>query len=441
MPEMILQRGGNAALMPSGSVPARLLIGLRWQAVVADPPLEADACVFLLTAEQRVRSDDDFIFYNNSTDRDGLVRQLSRDDSAAVSCQDGFMMDLQRLPAAVTRLVVGLTLHEAEVRQHCFGMLTGARLEVFDQARQQCLLRYDFSSDLQQETALIVAEFYQRDGSWKIRAIGQGFAGGLAAMAAHFGVSLETGEDIETPDEMLSPVISPESIQSAPRRPRPTARERLAEPIARLQAGLGIWLPAIRSALNQRQNESSTRLLLDRLLQDALGYPISSIKTEQNIQGRKADYVLIVDDRDALVIEVKRIGMSLKDRQIFQATAYGAYAGIRWALLTNLVEWQLYRVSVSDKIESHLVFSVDVRAGLDNDAAYYLALISREGLSRPDLLETLWSRINALSDESLIRVFLHERVLERIRRILSHQSGCALSVEEVQAAVERLLVQ
>lgn len=441
-PDITLQRGGNAALMPAGAAPVRLLVGLRWQATATDPPLEADASVFLLTAEQRVRNDDDFIFYNNSTDRDGSVRQLSRDDSTALNYQDGFIVDLQHLPATVTKLVIGLTLNEANARQHYFGLLTSASLEILDQLRQRHLLRYDFSHDIQQETALIIGEFYQHIGNWKFRAIGQGFGGGLAAMATHFGVSLETGEDIETPDEVLpcsTPV--PEPVSPGRRRTRLTVREQLTGPIAQVQTGLETWLPPIRTALNQRQNESSTRLLLDRLLQDALGYPITDIKTEQNIQGRKADYVLMVGNRDALVIEVKRIGMSLKDRQVFQATAYSAYAGIRWALLTNLVEWQLYRVSVSDKVESHLVFKVDIRDGLDDDAAYYLALISREGLSRPALLEALWNRTNALSEESLMRVLLHEKVLERICRILSHQSGCALTLEEVQAVVERLRLE
>ena len=84
---------------------------------------------------------------------------------------------------------------------------------------------------------------------------------------------------------------------------------------------------------------------------------------------------------------------------------------------------------------------MDVRAGLNNDTAYYLALISWEGLSRPAFLEALWSRVSALSEESLVRVLLREEVVECIHRILSHQSGCALNVEEVQAAVERLLIQ
>lgn len=440
MPDIILQRGGNATLLPAGAVPVRLLVGLRWQASAANPPLEADASIFLLTDQQRVRSDDDFIFYNNSTDRDGLVRQITREDGAALGYQDGFIVDLQRLPTAITQLVIGLTLNEAEARQHCFKMLTETGLEIWDQPRQQCLLRYDFSEGVEQETALIVGEFYQRGGNWKFRAISQGFAGGLAAMATHFGVSVETGEDIETPDEVLPPAPPLELVQPMRRSPRSTAQEQLAEPISRLRTGLETWLSSIRAAFDLRQNESGTRLLLDRLLQDALGYPIHDIKTEQNIQGRKADYVLMVDGREALVIEVKRIGMNLKDRQVFQATAYGAYAGIRWALLTNLLEWQLYRISISDKIESHLVFSVDVRTDLDDEAAYHLALLSPEGMRRPALLESLLSRVNALGKESVVRALLHQKVLERVRRILSHQAGCALTFEEVQAAVEKLIV-
>ncbi|HPE73188.1 MAG TPA: type I restriction enzyme HsdR N-terminal domain-containing protein [Candidatus Competibacter sp.] len=110
-------------------------------------------------------------------------------------------------------------------------------------------------------------------------------------------------------------------------------------------------------------NESQSRLLLDRILQDVLGYALSEIKTEQKIQGRAADYVLAPGGIDALVIEAKRLGAPLRDKQIFQATSYAAYAGIRWALLTNIVNWQLYRVATENKVETDLVFAIDLQNG------------------------------------------------------------------------------
>ena len=66
------------------------------------------------------------------------------------------------------------------------------------------------------------------------------------------------------------------------------------------------------------------------MLQNILGYKIEDIKTEQKIEGRKADYVLSVKNEDVIVMEAKKIGMSLRDRHIFQATSYGAYSVYRF---------------------------------------------------------------------------------------------------------------
>ncbi|MEZ5584637.1 MAG: hypothetical protein R3F37_19400 [Candidatus Competibacteraceae bacterium] len=90
----------------------------------------------------------------------------------------------------------------------------------------------------------------------------------------------------------------------------------------------------VKSAPYRTTPASQTRLLLDRILQDVLGYALSEDGMRaRNSQGRTADYVLAPGGADALVIEAKRLGAPLRDKQIFQATSYAAYSGIRWALL------------------------------------------------------------------------------------------------------------
>ena len=139
-------------------------------------------------------------------------------------------------------------------------------------------------------------------------------------------------------------------------------------------------MPQISTSFANNINESNTRLVLDRIFQDVLGYSIDEIKTEQKIQGRSADYVLAPDGQDTIVVEAKRAGVQLRQKQIFQATSYAAYSGIQWAVLTNLTEWRFYKVSTVDKVDPHLVFTIDLQRGLDDENIYNIMLMSKFGI-------------------------------------------------------------
>ena len=147
----------------------------------------------------------------------------------------------------------------------------------------------------------------------------------------------------------------------------------------------------------------------------------------------------LIDKRpiSALVIEVKRVGLALRDKQIYQATSYAAHSGISWALLTNVTVWRLYKVTNAGKIEATLVFTIDLHKGLTEDAAYYFALISKMGIVRKAQLERLWLTRRALSPERLISAILNDDVLARIRNVISRENGINLDLADVRAAVER----
>ena len=149
------------------------------------------------------------------------------------------------------------------------------------------------------------------------------------------------------------------------------------------------------------------------------------------------NYVLSPGDVDTLVIEAKRIGLVLREKQVYQATSYAAHSGITWALLTNVVVWRLYKVMTAEKIEPHLVFTIDLQKGLTEDAAYYFALISRIGIVRKTQLERLWLTRRALSAESLVSAVLNDEVLLRIRNVISRENGIHLDLADVRAAVEQ----
>ncbi len=222
---------------------------------------------------------------------------------------------------------------------------------------------------------------------------------------------------------------------------RKSSKEVMVEKVSFIEKGIREILPNISDAIERNENESGTKFILDRIFQNVLGYKLEDIKAEQKIEGRKADYVLSVKGKDALVVEAKRINLPLKDKQIFQATSYGAYSGIKWALLTNVAVWKLYRITITEKVEADPVFTVDLRQSVDDAGIQYFFLISKYGLSRKDLLEKLWQKVNALSNDNLINAILSDGVVSKIKSILIKETGCKLTNEEVSSAIEKDLFQ
>ncbi|MEZ5577165.1 MAG: TerD family protein [Candidatus Competibacteraceae bacterium] len=442
-----LPKGGNAAIAQADPTARALFVGLSWEAPPAMSSVVIDASVFLLNADGVVRDDSDFVFYNQEADISGAVYRLPTDELDRTQDQDGFVVVLSALSEDVRRLAFCLTLDTASTSNATFGALSWVQARLVNHDSGQEFLRYRDNDDVDQKTALIVAELYRHPNGWKFKAVGQGFAGGLRALAAHFGV-LVADEDSPsanvavTEETLTASALMLEKEATGPeatgkRRRRRTLQDVLTAQVEEIKTRYRAIQPLLKRVLQDSPNESQSRLLLDRILQDVLGYSLGEIKTEQKIQGRAADYVLAPGGVDALVIEAKRIGAPLRDKQIFQATSYAAYAGIRWALLTNVVNWQLYRVATEDKVEADLVFALDLQGGLDGDSAYRLMLLSKTGITRCELLDKLWRKKVALSQESLIAAILNEEVLNKIRAVLLRERGYPLTNQEIQDAIER----
>jgi len=148
--------------------------------------IEVDASALLLTSSGRVRSDDDFVFYNQPRSADGSVRHTggpAREDSVEV--------DLTALPEEIERVVVA-----ASVGSGTFGQIPGAHLRLTDATSDAEIARFDIG-DATTETAFLFGELYRRNGQWKFRAVGQGYASGLGGLATDFGISV--AEEPATP--------------------------------------------------------------------------------------------------------------------------------------------------------------------------------------------------------------------------------------------------
>ncbi|MDQ7084255.1 MAG: type I restriction enzyme HsdR N-terminal domain-containing protein [Sulfurovum sp.] len=156
------------------------------------------------------------------------------------------------------------------------------------------------------------------------------------------------------------------------------------------------------------------------------------------MQGRRADYILSVNNVDCIVVEAKKAGMALREKQVFQATSYGAYSGIKWALLTNLNQWQLYYINAGDKIEPELVFCIDLDVIRDEDVEM-LFKISKNGILRKGLLDKVREKNRALSQANIISTLLTDNVLDKMRTTINKDSAYKVSNEEIQKTLESFL--
>lgn len=245
-------------------------------------------------------------------------------------------------------------------------------------------------------------------------------------------LTVDLGEDCEERKEEHGP---------DDKKKRKSPKEVMEGHLREIRQTANEMIPRLKLSLERNDNESDTRLLIDQILQNILGYKIEDIKTEQKVEGRKADYILSVNNQDAIVIEAKRMGMALRDQQTFQATSYGAQSGIKWVILTNGIVWRLYHISTGDRIETDLVFTIELADGLDEEEAYYFYLISKPGMSRKNLLHDLWRKISALCYDNIVNAILTEDVILKIRTVLTRKTGFKVTDAEVRNVIENNVFQ
>ena len=146
---------------------------------------------FVLGADGKVRKDTDFVFFNNKQNAEGSVAHGGDNRTGAGDGDDeSIKVNLTGVPANVSRLVVTVTIHEADSRRQSFGQVGGAFMRIVNAADSSEIARFDLSEDYSTETAMIFGEVYRHGGEWKFKAVGQGYSGGLYAMCQQFGVNI-----------------------------------------------------------------------------------------------------------------------------------------------------------------------------------------------------------------------------------------------------------
>ncbi|MET8622843.1 TerD family protein [Kitasatospora sp. NPDC004669] len=218
----VMAKGANIAL-PAAAVRAVL----RWSATPGAP--DVDASALLLGANGRVRSDADFVFYNQPRHPSGLVRHLPKQHtSGGAEIIDTVEIELAKLPADVDRVVLAGSSEGGPFRA-----VPGLRLLLFDAATGEGAPPVaEFAiADAENVTALVAAELYRRNGAWKFRAIGQGYTSGLIGLATDFGITVDDEAETAAPEPTPTPApvstasptgaVDPRATPLPERRPTP----------------------------------------------------------------------------------------------------------------------------------------------------------------------------------------------------------------------------
>ncbi|MDR2366940.1 MAG: TerD family protein [Deltaproteobacteria bacterium] len=185
-----LVKGGNISLDKASPGLKSILIGLGWDVnETQGAEFDLDASAFLLNAGGKVRNGKDFIFYNNLKSPDGSVEHTGDNRTGAGEGDDEVIfIELDKIPADVQSVVISCTIHEAENRRQNFGMVSNAFIRIVNRIGDAEIARYDLTDDMGDETAMIFGEIYRESNEWKFRAVGQGYGGGLLAVAKNYGV-------------------------------------------------------------------------------------------------------------------------------------------------------------------------------------------------------------------------------------------------------------
>jgi tellurium resistance protein TerD len=187
-----LTKGGNVSLTKEAPGLTAVLVGLGWDArTTTGTDFDLDASAIMLKADGKVVSDSHFIFFNNKVSPEGSVEHTGDNMTGEGDGDDeSIKVNLAAVPAEVDKVVFPVSIYEAETRSQGFGQVRNAFIRIVNQTGGGEIARYDLTEDASTETAMVFGELYRNGAEWKFRAVGQGYASGLAGIARDYGVSV-----------------------------------------------------------------------------------------------------------------------------------------------------------------------------------------------------------------------------------------------------------
>lgn len=199
----------------------------------------------------------------------------------------------------------------------------------------------------------------------------------------------------------------------------------------RIAAQLKKYQPILEQAKQRDISELDTCLIICDLLSDVLGYKkFDHITTEHNIRGSFVDLVVQIDGTIRFLIEVKAIGIPLKDQHVKQAVDYAANEGTEWVVLTNGAVWRVYKVQFSQPIEKTLICEFDLLSSgpKSPEVIECFGNLSREEFSKETMTE-FFNQKEITSKFAIASVLLTDGMIEALRKEIRRLSGIRVEPE------------
>lgn len=158
----------------------------------------------------------------------------------------------------------------------------------------------------------------------------------------------------------------------------------------RLIAGLKRYQPIVGKLRERDISEADTVTVIKDMLTDIFGYDkYTELTSEQQIRGTFCDLAIKVEGKIYYLAEVKSAGTTLNDNHLRQAINYGAHQGIEWVILSNAIEWKIFRIKFGQPIDYEEVFSFDIckLSARSNDDLAMIYMLCRESISSDALTE------------------------------------------------------
>ncbi|MFD6170429.1 TerD family protein [Streptomyces coeruleorubidus] len=200
---------------------------LRWTSGQGVP--DVDASALLLGPDGRVRSDEDFVFYNQPRHPSGKVWRLGK-KRVAEGLTDTIQTDLAGVESGVSRILL-----VASADGVTFDHVRALRILLYDAAGSgaEALAYFDVKPETGEETALICGELYRRGEGWKFRALGEGYSNGLQGLATDYGISVDESEAMEETSGQPAAVGADRPATADPAQPATSAPAQPAPEVSR----------------------------------------------------------------------------------------------------------------------------------------------------------------------------------------------------------------
>lgn len=189
-----LSKGQKVDLTKGNPGLKSVMVGLGWDVNAFDSGVDfdLDAAAFMLGADGKCPTENEFVFYGNLTHKSDAVKHMGDNLTGEGDGDDEqIRVDLSKIPANISKIAFTVTIYDAETRRQNFGQVSNAFIRIVDEATGTELIRYDLGEDFSIETAVVVGEMYKHGNEWKFNAIGSGYQGGLSALCTSYGIDIE----------------------------------------------------------------------------------------------------------------------------------------------------------------------------------------------------------------------------------------------------------